>query len=68
MAHEIELVGDGDGVLVVGDRSTIERFLDHAGLLARAEVVNLGKISSVLQAVPSLLGQFPASLISRRCT
>ncbi len=42
MASEIELVSDGEVVVVTGDRSAIERFLDRAGLLPRAEEFRLG--------------------------
>lgn len=47
---EIELVDDNDGVVVVGDRSAIERFLNHAGLLARARDFDLGKLSNAINA------------------
>ena len=50
MADEIELVSDGEGVLVAGDRSAVERFLDHAGLLMQAQAFDLGKLSNVLNA------------------
>lgn len=49
MTGEIELVSDGDGVVVAGDRSAVERFLDHAGLLMQAEEFSLGKLRNVLQ-------------------
>ncbi len=48
MAGEIELVGDGDGVVVTGDRSAVERFLDQAGLLPQALEFDLGKLHTVL--------------------
>lgn len=48
MAGEIELISDGDGLVVMGDRSAIDRFLDHAGLLSKAEEFRLGKLSTVL--------------------
>ena len=48
MADEIELVGDGDGVVVTGDRSAVERFLDQAGLLPQALEFDLGKLNTVL--------------------
>jgi|SRR6266545_239125 len=49
MAGEIELFSDGDGVVVAGDRSAVERFLDHAGLLMQAQEFGLGKLSNVLK-------------------
>jgi hypothetical protein len=50
MSGEIELVSDGDGVVVIGRRSAVERFLDHAGLLPEADEFALGRLSSVLKA------------------
>lgn len=47
MANEIELVGDGDGVLVTGDRSAVVRFLGHLGLLDQAQEVDLGRVSTI---------------------
>lgn len=49
MAGEIELFSDGDGVVVAGDRSAVERFLDHAGLLMQAQEFGLGKLGNVLK-------------------
>lgn len=49
MAGEVELVSDGEGVVVAGERSAVERFLDHAGLLAQAQEFSLGKVISVLR-------------------
>jgi hypothetical protein len=49
MAGEIELVSDGEGIVVAGDRSAVERFLDHAGLLTQAQEFGLGKLSNVLK-------------------
>lgn len=49
MTGEIELVSDGDGVVVTGSRSAVERFLGHAGLLTQAQEFGLGKLSSVLR-------------------
>lgn len=51
MADEIELVGDDDGVVVMGDRSAIERFLEKAGLLSQAKAFDLGRLSKLLNAV-----------------
>lgn len=50
MADEIELISDGDGLVVIGDRSAIDRFLDQAGLLSKAEEFRLGKLSTVLRS------------------
>lgn len=50
MVGEIELVSDGDGLVVTGDRSAVERFLDHAGLLPNAKEFGLGKLSTVLKS------------------
>lgn len=50
MANEIELVGDGDGVLVAGDRSAVARFLRHVGLLDQAQEVDLRRISTIAKA------------------
>lgn len=49
MVGEIELVSDGEGVVVSGDRSAVERFLDHAGLLTHAQEFGLGKLCDVLK-------------------
>ncbi|GAA2079926.1 hypothetical protein GCM10009821_20250 [Aeromicrobium halocynthiae] len=50
MADEIELVSDGDGVVLAGAASAIERFLNQAGLLEQAHEFNLGRLSTVLKA------------------
>jgi len=47
MADEIELVSDGDGLVVAGNRSAVERFLTHAGLLVQAQAFDLGKLSNI---------------------
>lgn len=52
---EIELVGDDDGVVVVGDRSAIQRFLDHAALLSWARDFDLGKLSNAMNAGADVL-------------
>ena len=44
VADEVELIGDDDGVVVLGSRSVIERFLAGAGLLANAREFELGKL------------------------
>ncbi|WP_277455364.1 hypothetical protein [Janibacter sp. DB-40] len=50
MADEIELVGDGDGVAIVGNPSAVERFLDHAGLREQAQRFDLGRLRTATQA------------------
>lgn len=55
MPGEIELVGDDEGVVVIGDRSAIERFLDHAGLLMRAQEFDLGKLNTVIKTGADVL-------------
>ena len=47
MANEIELVSDGDGVLVAGDSSAVARFLGHVGLLDQAHEVDLARINTI---------------------
>lgn len=47
MAGEVELVGDGDGVLVAGNPSAVERFVEHVGLLDQAQEFDLGRLSSI---------------------
>lgn len=48
MAGEIEVLSDGDGIVAIGDRSALDRFLDHAGLLSSAKEFRLDKLSTVL--------------------
>ncbi|MCG8150676.1 hypothetical protein GUY44_09310, partial [Pimelobacter simplex] len=50
MSSEIELASDGEGVVVVGDRGTVARFLDGAGLVEQAREFALGKLSITLRA------------------
>lgn len=47
MADEVELVSDDDGVVVFGNRSAIERFLDGAGLLSLAREFEIGKLTKI---------------------
>src|SRR5690554_6822572 len=49
MASEIELVSDDDGVVVLGDPTAVQRFLDGAGLLSQGQAFELGRLSGVLQ-------------------
>lgn len=50
MTGEIELVSDGDGLVVTGERSAVERFLEHAGLLSSAGELELSKLTTMLKA------------------
>lgn len=50
MADEIELIGDDEGVVVMGDSSASKRFLEKAGLLSQAKGVDLGRRSKLLSA------------------
>lgn len=54
MTGEVELVSDGEGVVVAGDPSAVERFLGHAGLLAQAQEIDLGRLSSIAQTGSSV--------------
>jgi hypothetical protein len=49
LGDEIELVSDGDGLVVVGDQSAVERFLDQTGLLPDAIRFSLARLSSVMR-------------------
>ncbi|MFC8734340.1 hypothetical protein ACFT5B_17950 [Luteimicrobium sp. NPDC057192] len=46
MSDEIELISDGDGVAVIGDRAAVDRFLGSAGVPSRD--LGLPKLHSVL--------------------
>ncbi|WP_146081470.1 hypothetical protein [Rathayibacter sp. AY2B5] len=50
MADGIEIVSDGDGAIVAGERSAVERFLKHNGLLKGAQTFSLSKLSPLLKA------------------
>ena len=50
MSSEIELASDGEGIVVVGDRGAVARFLDEAGLLEQAREFALDKLSTTLRA------------------
>ncbi|WP_052166986.1 hypothetical protein [Microbacterium profundi] len=50
MAGEVELIGDGDGVVVTGEPSAVERFLERAGLLPYASEFSLRKLRPLLKA------------------
>lgn len=46
----VALVSDGDGLVVTGDQSDVERFLLHADLLPVAEKLSLSRITAALRA------------------
>ncbi|MDR5700725.1 hypothetical protein [Agromyces aerolatus] len=50
MTGEVEIVSDGDGAIVAGERSAVERFLEHAGLLSGAQDFSISKLSPLLKA------------------
>ena len=49
MSDEIEVVSDDEGVVVMGDRSVVERFLGHVGLLGEARDFELEKLRTAAQ-------------------
>lgn len=49
MSNQVELVGDGDGVVVVGKKSVVARFLKRSGLQAQTEEFDLSGMSSFLR-------------------
>lgn len=50
MDEEIELISDGDGLAVIGNRRAVERFLEAAGLLSMSKDLGLHKLGSFLRA------------------
>lgn len=48
MADEVELFYDGEGLAVIGNPSTVERFLDSVGLLSLSQELRLDRLGSVL--------------------
>ncbi|PPH10485.1 hypothetical protein C5C36_14035 [Rathayibacter sp. AY1G1] len=48
MADEIEVISDGEGVVVTGNFSAVERFLRETALLRYARKLSLGKLSGLL--------------------
>jgi hypothetical protein len=50
MGDEIEIVNDDEGAIVAGERSAVERFLVHNGLLTSAHEFSLSKLTPLLQA------------------
>ncbi|MGE3193844.1 MAG: hypothetical protein AB7K08_10290 [Microbacteriaceae bacterium] len=55
MSDEIELISDGDGLAVVGNKSAVERFLGERGLLALSEDLGLHKLGALAQAADSVV-------------
>lgn len=55
MTDSIELVSDGESLIVTGERAVVERFLDHAGLLMHAQEFSLGKLGNVLKSGSGVL-------------
>ena len=50
MADEIELVGDDEGAIVVGERGAVERFLAGLGLLSQAKTFDIEKLGAAARA------------------
>lgn len=50
MANEIEIVSDGEGAFVAGDRSAVERFLGHVGLSSEVEKLPLSRLAPMLKS------------------
>ena len=48
MDDEIELVSDGDGLAIVGERSAVERYLRSAGLWSDSRELDLGRLRRLL--------------------
>lgn len=48
MDDAIELVSDGDGLAIVGDRSAVERYLRSAGLWTDSRELDLGRLRPLL--------------------
>ena len=50
MANEVEIIGDGDGVVFIGEQSAVNRFLESRGLFEETrpfELRNLGPYISL---------------------
>ncbi len=48
MADEIELIHDGEGLVVVGKPGRVDRFLDSVGLLSLSQELRLDRTESAL--------------------
>lgn len=55
VAGEIELVGDDDGVAIVGEPAAVESFLRRAGLHDQAQAFDLRRLRGLLKQGASLL-------------
>jgi hypothetical protein len=51
MSSEIELIGDDDGLAIIGQQSTVDRFLRERGLLANSRKLGLEKLDGVVQTI-----------------
>lgn len=49
MNNKIQLISDGDGLAVVGNKQDVEGFLRSVGLLSRAKDLGLDRLGSVLR-------------------
>lgn len=58
LSDNIELLSDGEGLSVVGKKSTVERFLRERGLLAISENLDLDKLRGLAQTVDAIGGGF----------
>jgi hypothetical protein len=52
---EVELIQDGDGLVVLGNPTAVDRFLNSFGLLSSSEPVNPQRLRRVLGAASGLL-------------
>lgn len=50
MADEIDLIGDDEGAIVVGEPAAVERFLSRLGLLDQAKAFDLEKLRTAARA------------------
>ncbi|GAA1419425.1 hypothetical protein [Agrococcus citreus] len=55
MKDHLEIVADGEGLSVIGDRTTVARFLGSRGLLATSTDFRLDKLHGLLQASDAVL-------------
>jgi hypothetical protein len=49
VTDEVELVSDGEGILVTGHRSAVEGFLHHVGLVDQAQEFDLSRLGTIAQ-------------------
>lgn len=55
MSDEVEVVGDGEGALVVGSNKAVRRFLKHHGLAKVADSFDLERLRKTLGVGSNLL-------------